>query len=180
MLALALLAGGFVAVGLAWLTRALRQKLARNVGRAITWGAFAAIGIDLFTDGLMTGSGGAASGDLGLLLALSQVLGNLPGGFAVTANFRSAQVSRTKRLSAMALYPFLPVLGALGGFLVLQGAGAVITGVALAIFGGLLLTATIEDIIPEADQPGAPRWISSPFFAGGFVLLLLMSAYLAA
>jgi zinc transporter ZupT len=47
-----------------------------------------------------------------------------------------------------------------------------------AVFGGLLLTATVEDIVPEADERGAPRRISSPSFAAGFALLLLMSAYL--
>ena len=178
MLALAILAGGIVAVGLSRLTRYAKAKLAGKAGRATTWGAFAAVGIDLLSDGLMTGSGGAVSGDLGLLLALSQVLGNLPGGFAVAAGFRAADVDRGKRLGAMALYPFLPALGALMGYLLLKDAGDLLVGVTLAVFGGLLLTATIEDIVPEADEPGAPRYISSPAFAAGFVLLLLMSAYL--
>ncbi|RIV84254.1 ZIP family metal transporter [Aurantiacibacter zhengii] len=178
MLAAAILAGGIVAIGLARLTRYAKAKLANKPVRATTWGAFAAVGIDLLSDGLMTGSGGAVSANLGLLLALSQVLGNLPGGFAVAAGFRSANVDRGERLRAMALYPFLPVIGALIGFLLLKDAGDMLIGVTLAVFGGLLLTATVEDIVPEADERGAPRRISSPSFAAGFALLLLMSAYL--
>ena len=178
MLALAVVAGGCVAVGLAYVTRKVKRRISANVGRATTWGAFAAVGIDLLSDGLMTGSGGAVSPNLGLLLALSQVLGNLPGGFAVAAAFRTADVPRGRRLRAMALYPFMPAIGALAGFLFLQDAGEIAVGATLALFGGLLLTATIEDIVPEADQPGAPRHISSPSFAAGFAILLLMSAYL--
>ena len=180
ILALAVIAGSLVSVSLSRLTRLLKTTIAGSGSRATTWGAFAAIGIDLFSDGLMTGSGSAISASLGLLLALSQVLGNMPGGFAIAANFRKAEVPRTKRLGAMALYPAMPILGALMGFLALQGAGDLLTGLVLAVFAGLLLTATIEDIIPEADQPGAPRRISSPSFAVGFVALLLMAAYLGA
>ncbi len=178
MLAIAILAGGVAAIGLARMTRFAKSKLANQTGRATTWGAFAAVGIDLFSDGLMTGSGGAVSAKLGLLLALSQVLGNLPGGFAVAAGFRAANVNRRNRLRAMAFYPLMPAVGALIGFLLLKDAGDLLVGITLAVFGGLLLTATIEDIVPEADQPGAPRHVSSPSFAAGFALLLLMSAYL--
>ena len=178
LLALSMVAGALASVGLAGLTKRLNRRLSGGVGRVSTWGAYAAIGIDLFTDGLMTGSGAAISAGLGLLLALSQVLGNIPGGFAIAANFRSAEITRRRRLSAMAAYPVLPVFGALIGYLVLQGASEMVTGLVLALFAGLLLTATIEDIVPEADEPGAPRRISSPAFASGFVALLLMSAYL--
>jgi len=70
------------------------------------------------------------------------------------------------------------VIGAFAGYTVLAGAGDVLTGFVLAVFAGLLLTATIEDIVPEADQPKAKRRISSPSFALGFGALRLTSAYL--
>lgn len=178
LLALGIMVGASLSVGLAWLTSYVRKKLMEGAGRTTTWGAYAAVGIDLMSDGLMVGSGAAISSGLGILLALSQVIGNLPAGFAITASFRSADVRRAKRLGALALYPAVPLLGALLGYFLLRGAGEMLTGTALAVFAGLLLTATIEDIVPEADAPGAPRRISSPFFAGGFVLLMLMSDYL--
>lgn len=178
VLAVALVAGSIVSAALAKATRHIRNRIGSQGVRATTWGAYAAIGVDLLTDGLMTGGGGAVASELGLLLALSQIFGNLPGGFAIAANFRSAQVPRHRRWQALALYPVLPVIGALAGYTVLAGAGDLLTGFVLALFAGLLLTATIEDIVPEADQPQAPRRVSSPAFALGFVALLLMSSYL--
>lgn len=178
LLALALVVGSLAAAGLARVTRAVSNRIGRKSGRATTWGAFAAIGIDLLSDGLMTGAGGAVAASLGVLLAVSQVFGNLPGGFAIAANFQSAGVPRARRWTALALYPLMPLIGAFAGFLVLQDAGALLRGVVLGLFAGLLLTATIEDIIPEADRPDAPRHISSPAFALGFVALLLMASYI--
>lgn len=178
VLALALIAGAICSAGIAKGTRSIRRRMGAAAGRATTWGAYAAIGVDLLTDGLMTGGGGAVAQELGLLLALSQVIGNLPGGFAIAANFRAAAVPRGKRWRALALYPALPVLGALLGYILLADAGALLTGFLLALFAGLLLTATIEDIVPEADQPQARRRISSPAFALGFAALMVTSAYL--
>ena len=178
MLALALVMGSVVAAGLAKATRAVTSRIGKKDRRATTWGAFAAIGIDLLSDGLMTGGGGAVAASLGVLLAVSQVFGNLPGGFAIAANFQSAGVPRKRRFLALAIYPLMPLLGALAGFLVLQDAGALARGAVLGVFAGLLLTATIEDIVPEADQPDVRRRVSSPSFALGFVGLLLMSVYL--
>jgi len=178
LLVVALIVGAICSASIAKATRKIRDRMGSAAGRATTWGAYAAVGVDLLTDGLMTGGGGAVARELGLLLALSQVAGNLPGGFAIAANFRSAKITRRHRLSALAIYPLLPVIGAFAGYTVLAGAGDVLTGFVLAVFAGLLLTATIEDIVPEADQPKAKRRISSPSFALGFGALLLTSAYL--
>lgn len=173
VLALAVLLGAGVSV----MFYRLSNRIQGKKGGTLIWGAYTAIAIDLFSDGLMTGGGGAVEGNLGALLAASQIVGNLPGGFAITAGFRHAGFSRKTRLKAALSYPLAPLVGAAAGFLALNGASAGLTGFVLAIFAGLLITATIEDLVPEADQPGAPRKISSPSFAAGFVLLLLMSAY---
>lgn len=178
VLAIALLIGAICSAGIAKATRGIRARMSEGAGRATTWGAYAAVGVDLFTDGLMTGGGSAVAQELGVLLAVSQIVGNLPGGFAIAADFRSAGITRIARWRALAVYPFLPVAGALIGYIVLSGASALLTGFVLALFAGLLLTATIEDIIPEADQPQARRRVSSPAFALGFGALLLTSAYL--
>lgn len=178
MLALALIAGSLASIGIAGISRALASKLPRKRMRATAVGAYVAVGVDLLTDGLMTGSGAAVSASLGVLLALSQVIGNLPGGFAIAANFRAAAIPRGRRLAMLAAYPLLPPLGAAIGYIALRGMGDIVIGFALAFLAGLLLTATIEEIVPEADGSGAPRRVSSPAFAGGFALLILMSAYL--
>ena len=179
ILAFALVAGSLGSLIVAKISRSIGKRLPHKRMRATTVGAYVAIGIDLLTDGLMTGSGGAVAASLGVLLALSQVVGNLPGGFAIAANFRVAAIPRARRLALLAAYPLLPPLGAALGYVALRNAGAVATGIALAFLAGLLLTATIEEIVPEADAPGAPRRVSSPAFAVGFATLLILSASLS-
>jgi len=178
ILAIAIVVGALVSVLLVRLSRRVRGG--EQGSGAFVWGAYTAIAVDMFTDGLMTGGGSAVAADLGLLLAASQVLGNLPGGFAIAAALRSGNVAGRKRLFAAFAFPLAPLSGALAGFLVLDGASAALSGFVLALFAGLLLTATIEDLVPEADAPGTSRKLSSPAFAAGFVLLMLMSAYLGA
>lgn len=170
--------GGAVASILLFRLTTWAQNRFGSGGQAGLWAVYAAVATDLLIDGLTTGAGSAVSSGLGLLLALSQVVANIPGGFAVTANFRASDVPRKKRLIAAAAYPITPVAGAAAGFLVLRGTGDVTMALALSFFAGLLLLATIEQIVPEADRSGAPLRISSPAFAAGFIMLMLMSAYL--
>lgn len=177
MLAIAFMGGAIASILLARGTVRLQERFGSSGGRAGLWTVYTAVGADLLIDGLTTGAGASVSSGLGLLLAGSQVLANIPGGFSVTANFREAGVKRSKRLVAASLYPLTPVVGAALGYLALRNASDVPMGLALAFFAGLLLLATIEQIVPEADKPGAPLKISSPAFAGGFVMLMLMSAY---
>ena len=61
------------------------------------------------------------------------------------------------------------------GYLVLRGAGSHKQSIALAVFMGILLLATIEDIVPEGDEPEPPRWISTASFAGGFATFAMLS-----
>ncbi|MFN3574293.1 peptidoglycan-binding protein [Phenylobacterium sp.] len=178
LLAIGFMGGAVASILLMRTTGWIRGRLGSGEGRAGLWGVYAAVATDLLIDGLTTGAGSAVSGSLGLLLALSQVAANIPGGFAVTANFRAADVPRSRRLIAACAYPLTPVAGAAAGYLVLRGSGDVTMALALSFFAGLLLLATIEQIVPEADKPGAPLRISSPAFAAGFILLMLMSAYL--
>lgn len=177
-LALGFMGGAFASIALARSTTWLQHRFGSADRRAGLWTVYSAVATDLLIDGLTTGAGASVSTGLGLLLAGSQVLANIPGGFSVTANFRRAGVGRRQRLVAASLYPLTPVLGGAIGYLALRGVADTTMGIALAFFAGLLLLATIEQIVPEADKPGAPLRISSPAFAGGFVVLMLMSAYL--
>lgn len=178
VLAIGFMGGAIASILLGRSAKWLQGRFGASHQRAGLWAAYAAIATDLLIDGLTTGAGSAVSSSLGLLLGASQVLANIPGGFAVTANFRRAQVKRSKRLIAASLYPITPLIGGAVGFLALRDAGDPATGIAMSFFAGLLLLATIEQIVPEADKAGAPLRMSSPAFAGGFVALMLMSAYL--
>lgn len=142
------------------------------------WMVYMAIAADLLSDGLMVGVGAAVSSGLGLLLGLSQVVSNIPGGFAAIGNFRNQHVSHKRRLLLSGSFVVPPLIGAVIGYLLLRGAGEAIEHAALAFIVGVLLLATVEDMVPQADAPGVARWISTPSFAGGFGFFVLLSTYL--
>ena len=61
-----------------------------NVGErhSRSWMIYFGVTVDLFSDGLMVGSGATIELGLGLLLALGQVTADIPEGFATIATFR--------------------------------------------------------------------------------------------
>ena len=147
-------------------------------GSAGAWMVYMATAVDLLSDGLMTGASSAVSAELGLLLALSQVVANVPGGFATIANFRTQEVRRSVRLLAAGSLVLPVVIGAAAGFFLLRGAGEGVQNAALAFVVGVLLVTTIEDLVPQADKPGTTRPISTASFVGGFAFFALLASYL--
>lgn len=177
-----LIAGAF-ALGAAFSVALARGAglMSRAVGGGASTGAwmvYLAIAADLLADGLVTGAGSAVSSTLGLLLGLSQVVANVPGGFAANANFRAQGVGRPRRLAIAAAAPLPVVLGASVGFLLLRGRSEVIQDAALAFVVGVLLLATVEDTLPEGDKPQPRRIASTAAFAGGFALFTLLATAL--
>lgn len=155
------------------------KALSGPVGAADSgvWMAHAAIVTDLAIDGLITGAGTGIAAGLGLLLALSQLVANIPGGFASAANFRNSGVDRGRRVLIALLVP-LPVFGAASlGFWLLQDAASSVQHAALAVMVGVLLLMTVEDVLPQGDEPEPARWISTSSFAGGFAVFAFLSSY---
>lgn len=149
-----------------------------GLGQAGAWKVYLVTAIDLFGDGLMVGIGSAVAGGLGFVLALSQVIANLPGGFVTIAQLRSRDVTRKVRLGAAASL-FVPVLaGAAGGYWLLRDQSDAMQNTALAFVAGLLLLATIEDLVPQADEPETPRWITTSAFAAGFCFFALVALHI--
>lgn len=173
MIIVAFLAGSFLSLLLAHLVWVGAR---RPLGRARAWMVWVAVTADLFADGLMTGVGAAVTSGLGLLIAISQSVANIPGGFAACANLQSDGVTRRRRW-AISLSLTVPVLLSAGlGFLLLRGTEPFVQNAALAMIVGVLLVTTVEDVVPEADAPEPKRWISTTAFAVGFVLLAALSA----
>lgn len=148
-----------------------------DLGTTGPWKAYLPVAVDLLGDGLMVGIGSAVSGGLGLMLGLSQVVANVPGGFAAVAHLRGRGLSRGIRLWATATL-FIPVLGGAGlGYWLLRGEAAALQNTALAFVAGMLLLATIEDLVPEADAPETSRTVTTAAFAAGFAFFALISLY---
>jgi ZIP family zinc transporter len=157
------------------LAQGLTRWVSAYKGQSGAWMVYMAVAADLLSDGLMVGIGAAVSSSLGLLLGLSQVVSNIPGGFAAIGNFRNKQVARKRRLLISGSFVVPPSVGAVIGYWFLRGAGEAVEHAALAFIVGVLLLATVEDMVPQADAPGTPRWISTLSFAGGFVFFVGLS-----
>lgn len=156
--------------------RVLRGRFGGARSKALM--VYVAIGADLFSDGLMTGAGSAVASGLGLLIGATQTVANIPGGFAATKNLQEEAVPTSQRW-LIGLFLCLPVLvAATIGYWVLAGQGAFVQNCALAFIVGVLVLATVEDMIPEGDRPQPARWVSTLSFALGFAGLSLVSGYL--
>ena len=147
-------------------------------GSAGAWMVYMATAADLLSDGLMTGASAAVSTELGLLLALSQVVANVPGGFATIGNLKSQGVPRTTRFLAASSFVVPVVVGVSAGYGGLRNAGETTQDAALAVIVGILLVTTVEDLVPQADKPGASRAVSTTAFVLGFAFFAILAAYL--
>ena len=176
LIILSFLAGAFISLLLANIFGSFRHR--RGHGNASTgaWMVYMAIATDLTSDGLMVGVGSAMGSQLGFLLAATQAIANIPGGFAATSNFRDDGMPRSRRVTLLASMIVPALFSVILGYLVLRGASGAAQSVALAIFMGILLLATIEDIVPEGDEPEPARWISTTSFAGGFAAFALLTS----
>lgn len=135
------------------------------------------VSIDLFTDGIMIGTGSTIATGLGLMLAVGQVPADIPEGFATIATFKEKGVARAKRLLLSLSFAIPIFLGASVGYLALKDSSELIKLVILAFTAGILLTVAIEEMLTEAHERPESSW-SALFLAGGFTLFTLISVYL--
>ena len=153
------------------------QRLAgANRGGRRMWLIYAAVSIDLLSDGLMIGSGGAVATALALKLAAGQVLADLPEGYAAAASFRANGVPRGKRLLMMASFAVPVLAAATFAHLILKDAGDLWKFGALAVIAGLLSVAAVEDMLGEAHENGTDTKAAAMAFVGGFALFVFVSA----
>ena len=136
---------------------------------------FFATSVDLFTDGLMIGTGVVVSSTLALLLALGQMTADVPEGFATIAGFKAQGVPRRRRL-VLAASLALPILaGATIGYFGVRDAPELVQLSLLAFSAGVLVTVAVEEIGPQAERC-EPR-AAALALVGGFSLFALISAY---
>lgn len=175
---LAFVAGGAVFVGL---DRAVGTVQARFGGgghdEKSAYAIFGGVAIDLFSDGVMIGTGTVVNPALGLLLALGQMPADLPEGFAAVATLRNAGVPRRRRLLLSAAFAVPILLGAALGYLALRTAPEVLTLSVLALTGGALSAVVVEEMVSEAHE-GETSSFGPVFLTAGFALFAAVSVYL--
>ena len=139
------------------------------------WMIYAAVAVDLTSDGLMIGSGMAVSFGLALVLAGGQVLADLPEGFAVVANLKDKGVARKRRILIALSFLIFPVVAALSAFMALRHTPEPVQMSALAFIAGLLSYAAIEDTIGEAHEATEDTVVAPIAFGVGFALFAAVS-----
>jgi len=173
-LALAFMAGG----GLYLLVRACVaswQRTKQAGAGAGAWMVYVGVSADLVGDGLLIGAGSAVSLQLGLALAVGQVLADIPEGFAVIANFRDKGISRARRLLLSASFVLPVIAAAVVAFLALRGQSEPAKMIVLVAVAGLYTLAAVEDMLREAHESAEDsRWSAAAFLAG-FALFLMIS-----
>lgn len=173
-LALSFVCGGFFYLVIEALIHKWQQGKAEGAGTG-AWMVYVAVAADLMGDGMLIGAGLAVSGSLALLLALGQVLADIPEGFSVLANFRDKGVKRNRRLLLSASF-VIPVVGTgLLAYFLLRGQSEVIQFTAMVFVSGLYSLAAVEDMLREAHESAADTRWSAISFLLGYALFLLVS-----
>lgn len=176
---LAFVAGGAVFIALDGLIGYVQGRLGGGEEQSSAMAIFGGISMDLFSDGVMIGTGTVLNPALGLLLALGQIPADLPEGFAAVATLRRAGVPRKWRLLMSAAFAIPILLGAALGFLALREAPDVVTLSVLALTGGALSAVVVEEMVTEAHE-GDTSSIGPIFLTAGFALFAAISVYVGA
>lgn len=172
---LAFLAGGLAFILIERAIGFVRSRLGGE-GSSGPLAIFAGVALDLFSDGVMIGTGTVLNPALGLLLALGQVPADLPEGFAAGATLRNAGVRRRTRLLMASSFTIPVLAGAALGYFALRSAPELLTVSVLALTGGVLISVVVEEMISEAHDGETSR-LDPVFLTAGFALFALISAY---
>ncbi len=173
---LTFVAGGAVFVGLDRVVGYVQGRLGGGEETSSALAIFGGVSMDLFSDGVMIGTGTVLNPALGLLLALGQIPADLPEGFAAVATLRRAGIPRRRRLLMSASFAIPILVGAALGFLALRRAPEVLTLSVLALTGGALSAVVVEEMVTEAHE-GETSSIGPIFLTAGFALFAAISVY---
>lgn len=176
---LAFVAGGGVFLGLERVVGFVQARFGGGQDESGALGVFGGVAIDLFSDGVMIGTGTVVNPALGLLLALGQMPADVPEGFAAVALLRKAGIPRPRRLLLAAALVVPILLGAALGYLALRSAPEVVTLSVLALTGGALVAVVIEEMVSEAHE-GETSSLGPIFLTAGFALFGAISVYVGA
>ena len=173
---LAFVGGGVAFIALDRAIGYIRARTAGGAKQGSALGIFSGVSLDLFSDGVMIGTGTVINPALGLLLAMGQVPADVPEGFAAIATMRNAGISRKHRLLLAAGFAVPIFVGATLGFLALRGAPEIITLSVLALTGGALTAVVVEEMISEAHEGETSR-LGPIFLTAGFAIFGAISVY---
>jgi ZIP family zinc transporter len=173
---LAFVSGGAVFIGLDRLVGYIQGRLGGAQEDRGALAIYGGVSMDLFSDGVMIGTGTVINPGLGLLLALGQMPADLPEGFAAVATMSNAGIRRRTRLLLTAGFAVPIFVGAALGFLALRNAPEIVTLSVLALTGGALSAVVVEEMVSEAHEGETSR-LGPIFLTTGFALFAGISVY---
>ena len=174
---LAFVGGGVFFIALERAIGFVQGRLGSEPESAGPLAIFSGVSLDLFSDGVMIGTGTVLNPTLGLLLAVGQVPADVPEGFAAVATLRRVGIPRTRRIAMAAAFVIPILLGATLGYFALRTAPELLTLSVLAVTGGALTSVVTEEMISEAHEGETSR-LGPVFLTAGFAIFALISAYL--
>lgn len=155
--------GGVAAIGVDRAIDLVQIRVACRAGGdvdASPWAIYFGVAVDLFSDGVIIGTGSVIDPALGLLLALGQVPADIPEGFATIAAFKNKGVGRARRILLSLSFAVPILLGTTIGYWAVRGQPDAVKLGLLAFTAGILLTVAVEEIVVEAHQEEDSRWAS--------------------
>lgn len=177
LILLAFVTGGGFAILIDRFTEFVDARTGGGTGLSGALAVYSGVAVDLFSDGIMIGTGSTINLSLGLLLALGQVPADIPEGFATIATFKSRGVTRPTRIILSLSFAIPIFLGASLGYWAVRGRADVFKYGLLAFTAGILLTIVIEEIVPEAHRDEEAEFAALAL-VGGFAIFGAITVYL--
>lgn len=154
-----------------------RSKGGGSSGGKAAWVIFLGVAVDLFTDGLIIGTGTTLSQGLGLLLGLALFAADTPEAFSTIATLKQQRSGRRTRLLIAASYPIVLIGGGLIGYLVFGNASEPVKLGVMSFTAGEVLALVISEMVREAHREWQGRW-AVLLVIGGFALFALLTTFI--
>ena len=167
------IAVAFVAGGLFYLAIDAIVASGASANRSKMWMIYIAVAADLLGDGLMIGTSSTLTADLALVLAIGQVLADVPEGAASILTFRANDINRRRRLLLSASFAIPTLAGAALSYALLRDRPESWQLMGLVGTAGLFSVAVIEDMISDAHEAEPDNRRSTVALLAGFAAFVL-------
>jgi len=131
------------------------------------------VGIDLLIDGLLVGLGVTLGAGQGVILTIALTIEILFLGVVVCLELLDLGVSRVRSASIASALGLVTAVGAIGGVLLLGGAGPTVLAGVLAFGAAALLYLVVEELLVEAHEQAETPTLAAMFFLGFIGLYVL-------
>jgi ZIP family zinc transporter len=133
----------------------------------------AAVGVDILIDGFLLGLGFVAGAKEGKLLALALTTELLSLGLALACTLTKANLTKMQSVGIVTGLASLILIGSLAGATILQQLSKEILEAVLSFGLAALLYLVTEELLVEAHEEPETPLITSSFFAGFLLFLIL-------